>query len=194
MVDTRFFDPAVVDVPRRRMICSAGLERRDYPTLMAAVDGLDVEVVIAAASPWSKQSDSTKGRTIPANVEIRRLNLFELREVYAASEFVVMPLYDVDFQAGITTILEGMAMARPIVCTRTPGQTDTIIEGVTGVYVPPADAATLRETIVRLLGDLEETRRLGRAAREWVVEHTDVEQYARGIAEIVAAMPITGRP
>jgi len=188
MVDTAFFDPARVDVPRRRMICSAGLERRDYPTLMAAVDGLDVEVVIAAASPWSKQADSTRGRTIPSNVEIRRLDLFELRDVYAACEFVVMPLYDVDFQAGITTILEGMSMARPIVCTRTPGQTDTIIDGVTGVYVPPADPVRLRATIERLLADPEGTRRLGDAAREWVVEHTDIERYARGIADIVAEL------
>jgi glycosyltransferase involved in cell wall biosynthesis len=187
MVDTAFFDPAAVDVPRRRMICSAGLERRDYPTLMAAVDGLDVEVVIAAASPWSKQSDSTEGRRIPSNVEIRRLNLFELREVYAASEFVVMPLYDVDFQAGITTILEGMSMARPIVCTRTPGQTDTIVDGVTGVYVPPADPVALRNAIVRLLDDPEGTHCLGANARDWVVAHADIQQYARSIAEIVAA-------
>jgi glycosyltransferase involved in cell wall biosynthesis len=191
MVDTRFFDPDPVEVPRRRMICSAGLERRDYPTLIDAVDGLEVEVVIAAASPWSKQSDSTTGRTIPANVEIRRLNLFELREVYAASEFVVMPLYDVDFQAGITTILEGMAMARPIVCTRTPGQTDTVIDGETGVYVPPGDPMGLREAIVRLLDDPDETRRLGQSARKWVVEHADIEQYARSIAEFVG-IPATG--
>ena len=60
MVDTAFFDPALVDVEPERMICSAGLERRDYPTLMEAVDGLDVQVVIAAASPWSKRSDTTE--------------------------------------------------------------------------------------------------------------------------------------
>ena len=132
MVDTAFFDPAIVDVEPERMICAAGLERRDYPTLMEAVDGLDVKVVIAAASPWSKQSDSTSGRALPANVEVRRLSLFELRDLYAASRFVVMPLVDVEFQAGITTILEAMSMARAVVCTQTAGQTDTVIEGETG--------------------------------------------------------------
>ena len=92
MVDTGFFAPDRVDVERRRMICSAGLERRDYPTLMDAVDGLDVDVVIAAASPWSKQADSSAGRTLPSNVEVRRLSLYELRELYAQAAFVVMPL------------------------------------------------------------------------------------------------------
>jgi glycosyltransferase involved in cell wall biosynthesis len=185
-VDTRFFDPARVEVPRRKMICSAGLERRDYPTLMAAVDGLDVEVVIAAASPWSKRADTTEGQRIPPNVEIRRLDLFELRELYAASEFVVMPLFDVDFQAGITTILEAMSMERPVLCTRTPGQTDTIIEGETGRYVPQGDAARLREMILELLADPDGTGRLGRAAREWTAEHADVERYPAGIADVVA--------
>ena len=147
MVDTAFFDPAVVDVAPERMICAAGLERRDYPTLMEAVDGLDVKVVIAAASPWSKQSDSTSGRAVPANVEVRRLSLFELRELYAASRFVVMPLLDVEFQAGITTILEAMSMGRAVVCTRTAGQTDTLIEGETGVYVPPDDGQAMRQSL-----------------------------------------------
>ena len=144
------------------MICAAGLERRDYPTLMEAVDGLDVRVVIAAASPWSTKSDSTENRDIPSNVEVRRLSLFELRDLYAASRFVVMPLFDVEFQAGITTILEAMSMGHAVVCTRTEGQTDTIIEGETGLYVRPGDvgraeanagdAARRRCSCTRLMG------------------------------------------
>lgn len=185
MVDTEFFSPGRSDVARRRLISSAGLERRDYPTLMAAVERLDCAVVIAAASPWSKQHDSSGDRPLPANVEVRRLSLFELRDLYAASAFVVMPLHEVDFQAGITTILEAMSMGLAVVCTRTPGQTDTIIEGETGCYVPPADAAALRATIERLLGDPAEAERLGVNARRWAVEHADIAVYANRLGELV---------
>ena len=188
MVDTAFFTPDSVAVPRRRMICSAGLERRDYPTLIQAVDGLDVEVTVAAASPWSKQHDSTTEVVVPDNVEIKRFDLFELRELYASSSFVVMPLYDVDFQAGITTILEAMSMARPVVCTRTPGQTDTITDDVTGIYVGIGDVAELRQAIIGLLEDAERTERLGRQAREWVVAQADVVVYAERLAERVEAL------
>jgi glycosyltransferase involved in cell wall biosynthesis len=188
MVDTEFFSGSQVTTAQRRMICSAGLERRDYPTLMAAVDGLDVEVVIAAASPWSKQADSTQRREIPANVTIERLSLFDLRELYAASRFVVMPLYHVDFQAGITSILEAMSMERAVVCTRTPGQTDTIVDGETGIYVPPGDPDALRSAIESLLDDEDEARRLGRAARAWAVEHAELDRYAEGIAAVVASL------
>ena len=182
MVDTQFFDPALVDVEQEQTICSAGLERRDYPTLMKAVDGLDVRVVIAAASPWSKRSDSSAGVSIPSNVEVHRLSLFELRELYARSRFVVMPLDDVEFQAGITTILEAMSMALPVLCTRTTGQTDTVIEGETGRYVPPADSVALRAAIDDLLDDDEECHRLGQSAREWAVVNADVTRYARRLA------------
>ena len=188
MVDSTFFDPARVEVPRRRMICSAGLERRDYPTLMAAVKGLDVAVVIAAASPWSKRSDSTEGRSLPSNVEIRRLSLFELRELYAEAAFVVMPLEQVEFQAGITTILEAMSMRRPVLCSRTPGQTDTIEHDVTGRYVNASDAAALRAAIVKMLDDDAETERLGQAARDWVVAMADVDVYASRLATKVVEL------
>jgi glycosyltransferase involved in cell wall biosynthesis len=188
MVDTAFFEPAVVGVEQDRMICAAGLERRDYPTLMDAVDGLDVRVVIAAASPWSKQSDSTSGRHLPTNVEVRRLSLFDLRALYAASRFVVMPLADVEFQAGITTILEAMSMSRATICTRTAGQTDTIIEGETGRYVTPADSAALRDAIVTLLDDDTAARHMGLRAREWAISNADIEIYADRLAEQVATL------
>lgn len=195
MVDTAFFARERATGQRRRMICSAGLERRDYPTLLDAVDGLDVEVVIAAASPWSHQSDSTAGRALPSNVQIRRLTLFELRQLYVEAAFVVMPLVEVDFQAGITTILEAMSMELAVVCTRTRGQTDTIVDGETGVYVPPADADALRAAITRLLDDPQDAARLGGNAREWVASHADVGQYAKFLAGVVAsAAPPINRP
>ena len=143
MVDQHFFSEAAVAAGRQRMICSAGLERRDYPTLMAAVDGLDATVVIAAASPWSKWADSSAAAEPPPNVDVRRLGFVDLRQLYADSSIVVMPLQETDFQAGITTILEAMAMARPVICTRTTGQTDVIVDGATGIYVPPDDPAAL---------------------------------------------------
>lgn len=206
MVDARFFTPdeansgamGGVEAAGGRsslpMICAVGLERRDYPTLMEAVDGLDVEVVIAAASPWSKQANSAEGADLPTNVSVAKFSQLELRDVYRRAAFSVMPLVEVNFQAGITAILESMAMERPVVCTRTTGQTDTII-GIdgrghparppTGKYVPPGDAPALRGAIEELLADPDTAIDLGRAARRWVVEHADVDVYAAGLAAVV---------
>lgn len=192
MVDTRFFDEDQVAIrPSGRLAAAAGLERRDYPTLMRAVDGIDADIVIAAASPWSTRADSTEGQSVPDNVTINRLELHELRDLYAESSVVVMPLDDVDFQAGITTILEAMAMARPVVCTATPGQNDTLVDGVTGIYVPIGDAQALRREISNLLGDSETGAAMGLNARRWVVENADIDVYASRLATHVRALRTT---
>jgi glycosyltransferase involved in cell wall biosynthesis len=188
MVDTRYFDGRDHDAPPERMICAAGLERRDYATLLEAVRDLDVKVVIGAASPWSKQGDSTEGRALPENVEVRRLDFVELRDLYARSMFVVVPLHDVEFQAGVTTILEAMGMGKAVICSRTVGQTDVVVDEQTGIYVTPGDAAELRAAIKRLLGDPDRARSLGAAARAYVERECDVTAYARRLAGIAAGV------
>jgi glycosyltransferase involved in cell wall biosynthesis len=187
MVDTTFFTPVEVSRSERPVVCSAGLEFRDYPTMVEAVRGLDARVVLAAASPWSARRDTSADVALPDNVEVRRLPLDELRQLYAEADVVVVPLVETDFQAGITTILEAMAMGKPIVCTLTSGQDDTIIEGETGLYVPPGDAGAMRAAIDRLLDDPELAARLGEAARRWCVEHAEVEVYSARLTQQVAA-------
>ncbi|MET0143294.1 MAG: glycosyltransferase family 4 protein [Ilumatobacteraceae bacterium] len=188
MVDTAFWAPEhVVPTGRPRpMICSVGLERRDYPTLVDAVRDLDVDVVVAAASPWSKRSSSASGIDIPTNVEVRSFDQFELRALYGDCAFVVVPLEETDFQAGITTILEAMSMAKAVVCSLTVGQTDTIVDDVNGLYVPPGDAAALRSAIERLLAEPELADRLGAAGREWCRAHADIEVYASDLRATLA--------
>jgi glycosyltransferase involved in cell wall biosynthesis len=186
-VDSAFFRPDAVTPSPRRMICSAGLEFRDYDTLVEAVDGLDVEVVIAAASPWSKRTSTVDDRPMPSNVTICKLSLFELRQLYADAAFVVMPLQPVEFQAGITTILEAMAMGKAVVCTRTPGQTDAIVDDVSGRYVPPGDADAMRRAIVALLDAPDEAARLGAAARDWVTSTAELSVYAARLARMARA-------
>jgi glycosyltransferase involved in cell wall biosynthesis len=187
MVDTAFWQPPDGDDarPARPMICAAGQELRDYPTLVEAVRDLDVDVVIAAASPWSKRPDSSAGIDVPENVRVGAYNLFDLRHLYAGAAFVVVPLEETDFQAGITTILEAMSMGRAVVCSRTQGQSDTIIDGATGIYVPPGDSAALAAAIQRLLADPELAARMGAAGRQWAIDHADVEAYADQLAELV---------
>jgi glycosyltransferase involved in cell wall biosynthesis len=184
-VDARFFRPDAVSVEPEKMICSAGLEFRDYPTLMEAVEGLDVQVVLAAASPWSKRADTTTRRPIPPNVTVRRFSLYELRDLYARSRFVVVPLYPVNFQAGVTTILEAMAMGKAVIVTRTPGQTDVVIEGETGLYVPPGDPQAMRAAIQYLLDHPDEAARLGANGRRLVEERMNLDRYVEGLKKVV---------
>jgi glycosyltransferase involved in cell wall biosynthesis len=187
MVDQNFFAPEQV-VPRRDerpQICAVGLERRDYVSLLRAVEALDVHVVIAAASPWSKRQDGMAGQSIPANVTVRKFTQYELRQLYADSRFLVMPLEDVKFQAGVTAILEAMAMARAVVCSRVPGQTDVVAQGENGRYVPAGDAPALRTEIARLLAEPEEAERLGANGRRLIEREMSLDRYVERLTKIV---------
>jgi glycosyltransferase involved in cell wall biosynthesis len=160
------------------IICSVGLEFRDYPTLVEAVRGLPIKVVIAAGSPWSKRKSSVnESSDIPDNIIVQRFSLFDLRILYAMSRFVVMPLYPVDFQAGITTILEAMAMSKAIICSRTPGQTDVIKDGQNGIYVSPQNPEELRCAIQDLLNQPEKAQQLGTSARALIDDCINLDHY-----------------
>ena len=187
MVDQNFFAPERV-TPRlgeRPQICAVGLERRDYVTLLRAVEPLDVQLVIAAASPWSKRQDGMAGHGIPKNVTVRKFSQYELRQLYADSHFMVMPLEDVKFQAGVTAILECMAMARPVLCSRVPGQTDVIVEDETGRYVTAGDATALRAEIERMLATLQEVERMGINGRKLIEREINLDRYVQLLTKIL---------
>jgi glycosyltransferase involved in cell wall biosynthesis len=199
-VDTEFFNPSKVHkiaTPNERIrpdkptVCAVGLECRDYPTFIAAVQGLDIQVVIAAASPWSKRPNTAANQVISENVTVCSLNWFELRRLYAMSECVVVPLFDVPFQAGVTTILEAMAMEKAVICSRTAGQTDVIVEGETGLYVSPQDSQALREAIVSLLKNPARAKQMGKKGRLQVERAMNLESYAARLREFVNQAMVT---
>jgi glycosyltransferase involved in cell wall biosynthesis len=182
--DESFFRP-LPEVPEEPdLICSAGQLLRDYDTLIRATTDLPVRVKIAAGSPWIAKELRPDGG-LPAHVDWRKYNRFELRELYARSALAVVPIVQNDYQTGISTILEMMAMGKCVVATRTRGQTDTIIDNVNGVYVPPGDAAALRATIQRLLANPDERARLGRAARAYVEKEAGLDLFVDKITATV---------
>jgi glycosyltransferase involved in cell wall biosynthesis len=59
-----------------------------------------------------------------------------------------------------------MAHGRPVVAGAVGGLLDLVVDGETGLLVPPRDPAALRAALARLLADEGLRRRLGPAARE----------------------------
>jgi glycosyltransferase involved in cell wall biosynthesis len=62
--------------------------------------------------------------------------------------------------------LEAMAHGRPVVATAVGGLRDLVVDGETGIVVPPRDPAALRTALTTLLADRDLRRRLGSAGRE----------------------------
>ena len=86
----------------------------------------------------------------------------ELQRLYARAAVVACPSRREGF--GVAC-LEAMAHGRPIVATRVGGLLDLVVDGETGITVPPRDPTALRSALERLLADPELRRRLGAAGR-----------------------------
>lgn len=84
-------------------------------------------------------------------------------------------------------VLEAMEAGLPVVSTDVGAIRELVVDGVTGLLVPPRDPAALAEALVRLLGDVGSIRSMGRAAREWVVDNFSFERFADDVEREVAS-------
>jgi glycosyltransferase involved in cell wall biosynthesis len=178
--DTDFWRPRPVQ--EDALVVSAGREHRDYLTMAAACKGCPFDVFVAAGSLHSPAATWTRPDTWPAHFRFGFADHLALRDLYARASVVVVPLVPNDFQAGVTTLVEAMAMGKAVVVSATAGQRDVVVDGETGVMVPPGDANALRQAILRLVLDRAERRRLGENARRAVVRDFSVDVYADRLA------------
>jgi glycosyltransferase involved in cell wall biosynthesis len=174
--DEQFFHPMPEVAEEPDLICSAGQLLRDYDTLVAATRDLPVKVRIAAGSPWIAK-DLRPTDALPPNVDWQKYNRFDLRALYARSALAVVPLLQNEYQTGISTILEMMAMGKCVIATKTRGQTDTIVDNETGIYVQPGDVAGLRAAIDRMLKSPEDRKRIGRNARAFIEKEAGLDLF-----------------
>jgi glycosyltransferase involved in cell wall biosynthesis len=183
--DEHFFRPGLAQI-EPDLICAAGQLLRDYDCLVDAVRDLKVRVQIAAGSPWI-ENKLEPTRALPPNVSWGKLKRHALRDLYARSALAVVPIKQNHYQTGIATILEMMAMGKCVIASRTHGQTDTIIDGVTGIYVPPGDPIALRAAISRMLDDPGKAAEIGRAARRFMEEKAGLDLFVRHIVGAIQA-------
>jgi glycosyltransferase involved in cell wall biosynthesis len=199
-VDQVFYSPRPTE---EDMICGVGAEMRDYATLLEAIRGTGLRCHIATdhvriPGRFRLLNDrrvpiGNIGARADTHVTEGRMSLTDLRNLYARSRFVVVPLLPSDTDNGVTVILEAMAMGKPVICSRTRGQVDVIEEGVTGLYVPIGDAPALRTAMLSLWNEPLRSQRMGQNARAFVEKHHTLEKFTSS-ARSAAEASLDGRP
>lgn len=139
--------------------------------LVEAAQGLNL--VVAGDGPLRSRVPQARGFVPPD----------ELARLYDRAAVVACPSLREGF--GVVC-LEAMAHGRPVVASAVGGLLDLVVDGETGVLVPPADAVALRAALERLLGDRELRRRLGAAGRRRAVERFSWEVVTRQTLELYA--------
>ena len=106
----------------------------------------------------------------------------DVREIMAAIDIFVLPTC---LAEGFSrSILEAMASSRPVITTPLGGNTEAVVEGVTGLFVPPHDPARLAEAIMELVKDELRRKEMGMAGRERVAGSFAVQDVTKKIENI----------
>jgi glycosyltransferase involved in cell wall biosynthesis len=140
-------------------VFSGGSAGRDFRTLVEAVRDTALSVEIVTFDPGALG-------TPPANVRVRGpmpVQAFLTRMAGAA--VVAVPLDGADSPHGQTTMVQALALEKPVVATRSGGMVDYVDDGEDGFLVEARDVAGLRAALLRIAGDDELRSRLAASAR-----------------------------
>jgi glycosyltransferase involved in cell wall biosynthesis len=112
----------------------------------------------------------------------------EVLRYFRSARMVLVPSLWAD--ACPTVVLEAMAAGRPVIAAASGGIVDLVVDGETGLLVPPGDVSALASAITSLLSDPEAAQALGAAGRNRAREFTVgavVHRIERMYASAIAA-------
>jgi glycosyltransferase involved in cell wall biosynthesis len=112
--------------------------------------------------------------------------LDDIRPAFAEAEVYVLPSYR---EGTPRTVLEAMAMGRPIITTDAPGCRETVVHGRNGFLVPVRDAAALESAMERFILEPELAPAMGAESLAIAIEKFDVHKVN---AVIMEAMELNG--
>ena len=171
---------------------SCGITLRDHRTisLAAARCTQQIEVVCPGVNKdlnWPSNVtliDGGRGWNVQAKL-ISYSDLLNKHYARSAGSLIILENHRYVEQTvpGFTELIEVMAMARPVILTRTPalfGEIDIEKEGW-GIFVPIGDPVALSEAIEYLGNNPARSEEMGRQGRRLAESHYNIDRYARDL-------------
>ena len=109
----------------------------------------------------------------------------DVPEVMAAADVIVLPSWSEGLPLAV---LEAMACGKPVVATPVGGVGRAVVEGVTGVLVPPGEPITLASAIARLLVDPISAAAMGIEGRRRVESRYSLARFTRSVEELYESL------
>ena len=174
--------------PLKPFFLASGKTGRDYHTLVNAA--YKTEATIRIIGPKHQKPDS-----IPKNVNWintssnppdQAIDYPTLKEWYAQSSGVCIPLTgDADDPCGYTNMLEGMAMRKPILMTRSGCLHIDPKSRNFGILIEPHDAKGWSDSMNRIIDDRAFANSCGEKGREIVENEFTIDRFNKDVVSFI---------
>lgn len=148
-----------------------------------------VRVVIVTGRADDRGVEEELARAVEGKENVlwvnRMLSVDEAVALYSSAEVFTAPSIYEPF--GLIN-LEAMACGRPVVSTRVGGIKDVVVDGETGLLVPPQNPEELAEALNRLLSDRVLAEEMGKMGRERVERLFSWERVAERTLELYQSL------
>ncbi|MEH1862842.1 MAG: glycosyltransferase family 4 protein [Nostoc sp.] len=198
--DTCLFDPQKYDpqisrqkygLAEYRVLMFPGAPRphKGLEDVLIALDQLqepDFRLVIVGGNPYDNYDEQLIERWGQWIIMLPQMSIEQMPEVVAAAHIVVVPQRDTSVARAQFPIklMDGMAMAKPVLATRV-GDIPEILNEV-GYLVDPASPEQIAEQIKLIFQDLETANEVGKRARNKCLEKYSVEKMASTMESVIA--------
>jgi glycosyltransferase involved in cell wall biosynthesis len=195
-VPTELFHPAGEHITDRLLFVGKLTEQKGLHRLLNAMKLMRRRVTLDVVG--AGRVDDQHLKDLAASLDLAHrvtwyplLTQAELAPLYARAAVHVMPA--IDEGLGLTAV-ESLLSETPVVAFESGGVTDIVIDGETGVLVPPGDVAGLASALDTLLDNPVHLTRLGRQGRAHALGTFGTEAVARQYSEIYRAALDTESP
>jgi glycosyltransferase involved in cell wall biosynthesis len=208
-IDVDYFSPSA-SYARAQVLREVGIESGDFVVgsvgrlvrekgfmeLFAAMDHLSVrypQIKLVVIGPRELDQDDALDPVYMDDLQERGIVRFvnwsnDMRPWYASMDVFVLPSY----REGIPrACMEAAALKRPVVASDIRGCREVVLDGKTGLLVPPRKVPTLMQAIERLYKDRELAERMGERARQHIVENFNVKDVCRRLCAFYAQLGAT---
>ncbi len=176
---------------------------REFYSGVETQDGGPVALGLDSSRDWKLLADALAGSKVPMNVYTNPDHLSglkipeeflahdpvgfkELARIISGASFVALPVKENSYTGATITLLSCMASGRAVIISRTSALADGygLVHNENCVFVPPGDKDALRREILRLDGDRDLCRRIGKDAARHVRRGFTVGRMADDLASI----------
>jgi glycosyltransferase involved in cell wall biosynthesis len=188
--------PATVPAPDRALRASLLDGRPDYlvltparldeqkghaDLLAAAVEVPEATFALAGEGPLRAELEELARRLGVADRCLFLGHRDDVPALLAAADLFVLPSH---FEGLPVSVLEAMSAGCPVVATEIGGTDEAVVDGESGLLVPPRNPAALGAAIRRMRDEPELARRLAAGGRAWVEREFSVEATARAVEQV----------